>query len=148
MPFHFSLQPILKLRLSYERLERLRLLGLVAVMVRVREEMAVLAQESADARRRLQQTLGSGLAGVELQLEASCEKLRADRKQTLEARLANLSQKHEKQRLIYLNARQKREILENLRDRKWEEYSREQNRREQQRVDEMHLLHRAGVKLE
>jgi flagellar export protein FliJ len=134
--------------MSYERLERLRLLGLVAVMVRVREEMAVLAQESADARRRLQETLGSGLAGVELQLEASCEKLRADRKQTLEARLANLSQKHEKQRLIYLNARQKREILENLRDRKWEEYSREQNRREQQRVDEMHLLHRAGVKLE
>jgi len=140
MPFHFSLQPILKLRMSYERLERLRLLGLVAVMVRVRE--------SADARRHLQQTLGSGLAGVELQLEAACEKLRADRKQALEARLADLSQKHEKQRLIYLNARQKREILENLRDRKWEDYRREQNRREQQQVDEMHLLHRAGVKLE
>ena len=95
MPFHFSLQPILKLRKSYERLERLRLLGLVAVMVRVREEMAALEQESADARRRLQQTLGSGLAGVELQLEASYEKLRADRKQALEARLADLSQKHE-----------------------------------------------------
>ena len=148
MPFHFSLQPILKLRMSYERLERLRLLGLVAVMVRVREEMAVLEQESADARRRLQQTLGTGLAGVELQLEAGCEKLRADRKQALEARLTDLSQKHEKQRLIYLNARQKREILENLRDRKWEEYRREQNRREQRQVDEMHLLHRSGVKLE
>lgn len=148
MPFHFSLQPILKLRLSYERLERLRLLGLVAVMVRVREEMAALEQESADARRRLQRTLGTGLAGVELQLEAACEKLRADRKQALEARLADLSQKHEKQRLIYLSARQKREILENLRDRKWEEYRREQNRREQRQVDEMYLLHRAGVKLE
>jgi len=90
----------------------------------------------------------AGLAGVELQLEASCEKLRADRKQALEARLEDLSQKHEKQRVIYLNTRQKREILENLRDRKWEDYRREQNRREQQQVDEMHLLHRAVVKLE
>ena len=145
MPFHFSLQPILKLRKSYERLERLRLLGIVAMIVKLRDEAAALEKESGDARRRLQQTLGTGLAGVEIHLEVACEKLRADRRRALEARLAELAQKHEKQRLIYLAARQKREILENLRDRQWDDYRREQDRREQQQLDELYLLHRAGT---
>lgn len=145
MSFHFSLQPILKLRKSYERLERLRLLGILAMIVRVREESAALEKESADARSRLRQTLGTGLAGVEIHLEIACERLRADRRRALETRLADLAQKHAKQRLIYLNARRKREILENLRDRKWDEYRREQNRREQRELDELHLLHRAGT---
>ncbi len=145
MPFQFSLEPLLKLRKSYERLERLHLLGIVAIMVRVREELSALDTESGDARRRLQETLASGLAGVEIHLEAACEKLRADRRQGLNSRLADLAQKHEKQRLVYLNARRKREILENLRDRQWDDYRRTQDRREQRDLDELHLLHRAGT---
>jgi flagellar FliJ protein len=142
--FHFSLQPVLRLRASYERLERLRLHGVLALIVRVRDEMAALESESAMARRTVQEMLGSGMAGGELHLEGKIEKIRAERKQRLNVRLAELERTREKQLRAYQVALQKLKILENLRQRKWDEYVHEQARRDQNSLDELYLLHRAS----
>jgi flagellar FliJ protein len=140
MAFRFSLQPILKLRASLERLEQLRLLAIAALIARVCEEIAALEVESRDARQSLQERLAAGMAGAEIHYEAMCEKLRADRKKALEAQLEGLEGRQERQRLAFQAARQKREILENLRQRRWEDYRREQARREQKAIDELFLL--------
>jgi flagellar FliJ protein len=144
MAFHFSLQPVLRVRLGYERLEHLRLLALAGMIVRLRGEMAALDAESSTARQNMQSMLSSGMAGVELHMELICVKLRAERRRAVEGRLVDFARKQEKQRIVYLGARQKREILENLRKRKWDEYQKEQARKEQQSLDDLYLLHRAG----
>jgi len=144
VPFHFSLQAVLRLRSSYEHMEKLRLLAIVAAMVRAREEIAALEKESQAARQSTQGRLGEGVVAGELHFDASTERVRTERKRAAAGRLAELEKKQEVQRLAYRAARQKREILENLRERKWDDFRREQARREQQRLDEAFLLHRAA----
>lgn len=144
MPFRFSLQAVLRLRASYEHMEKLRLLAIAAVIVRAREEIAALEGESRAARRSTQSRLGAGVMAGELHFDVSTESVRMERKRAMTARLAELEKKQEVQRKAYRVARQKREILTNLRERKLQDYRREQERREQQRMDESFLLHRGG----
>ena len=144
MAFQFPLQALLRLRIGYEKIERLRLLVFGAMIVRLRDEMAALDHEAAKARQSVRQMLAAGVSGVEVRLELACEKVRAERRLFLEARLSELSARQEKQRRVYLNARQKREILENLRSRKWEEYQKQEARAQQQLLNDLFLLHRSG----
>jgi flagellar export protein FliJ len=147
MPFTFSLQPILRLHASYERLERLRLLAIAAEIVRAREEISAVARESIAARVSTQTKMRAGVSGAELHFELMSENMRVERQRMLGARLAELEKRERVQRQAYRLARQKREILTNLRERKWDEYRREQARREQQRLDELFLLHRGVTAL-
>ncbi|MGD0426568.1 MAG: flagellar export protein FliJ [Candidatus Acidiferrales bacterium] len=144
MPFHFSLQAVLRLRTSYEQMEKLRFLAAAAAVVRAREEIAALEEETRAARQSQQGRLGKGVLAGELHFAVSSEGVRVQRKRAMAARLAELEKKQEAQRQAYQAARQKREILENLRQRKWDDYRREQARREQQQVDESFLLHLAA----
>ena len=143
MAFRFSLDPVLRLRLSYERLERLKLLAIVAMLACLREEIAAAAREEAGARRVRQEMLAHGAAAAEIQLGVSAEKARARRNRELFDRLASLERQHVKQSRAYQLARRNREIMESLRERKFQEYRREHNRREQQRIDELYVLRRA-----
>lgn len=140
MAFQFSLQPVLRLRASYERVERLKLLQIAAAIVQVQNEIAASVQESEKARQNLSQWLASGSSGVEIQFETVCESARLNYRHTLVARLAGLRGKHEAQKVVYRMARQKREILENLRERQFHEYQIEQARCEQRTLDELFLL--------
>jgi flagellar protein FliJ len=140
MAFQFSLQPVLRLRASYERIERLRLLQIAAAIVQVQNEIASSVQESAKAGQDLRQRLTTGSSGVEIQFETVCEKARLNYRHALVARLAGLRRRHEAQKVVYRMARQKREILENLRERRFHEYQVEQARREQRALDELFLL--------
>jgi len=140
MAFQFSLQPVLRLRASYERIERLRLLQIAAAIVQVQNEIAASVQESAKARQNLRERLASGSSGVEIQFEMVCESARFNYRHALVARLAGLRRKHEAQKAVYRMARQKREILENFRERRFQEYQIEQARREQRALDELFLL--------
>ena len=144
MTFRFSLEPVLRLLASYERLERLRLLALAAMLVRVREEIAAAAREEAAAREARKEMLSRGVAVAEIQLGMSAERARARQNRELFDRLAALERQHVKQSRIYQAARRKREVMENLRGRKQREYRREQDRRTQQVIDELYLLRRAN----
>lgn len=144
MPFHFSLDAVLRLRTSYEHMEKLRLLAIAAAIVGARAEIVALETESRAARRSTQRRLEAGVVGGELHFDDSTERVRMQRKRALAGRLADLEKKEAAQRLAYRSARQQREILANLRQRQWDIYRREQARREQQRQDETFLLLLAG----
>jgi flagellar export protein FliJ len=140
--FRFSLEPVLRLRASYERLERLRLLTIAALMARVREEILKAEREDAAARHLRAATLTQGALAAEIQVDVWAEKVRARRVSELKDRLGLLQREHAKQNRVYQFARRRREILDNLRDNQLREYRREQERRERQTLDELYLLRR------
>lgn len=140
MPFQFTLQPVLRFRASYERIERLRLLQVAAAIVQAQNEIGAAVRESQAARQSLRERMASGSSGVEIQFEAAREAARLNYRRGLDMRLAALRRKYEAQKVAYRNARQKCEILENLRERQLQEYLREQVRREQRVQDELFLL--------
>lgn len=144
MAFRFSLEPVLRLRVSYERLERLRLLAIAAMLVRVREELSAAAREEVAARSARKEMLSRGAAAAELQFGVSAERARARRNRELFDRLTALERQHAKQGRAFQIARRRREIVQNLRERKLREYARQQARRTQQDLDEIWLLRRVN----
>lgn len=145
MAFRFNLQALLRIRISYERLERLRLLAHIAIANRIRQEVAAVEAEVRNAQRELRSLLASGVPGGELLFAAAAERGRAARKKKLQELLAQAESRLEKQRKVLEARRRDRQILENLRERRLEEYHREQARREQKQVDELHLIHRSST---
>jgi flagellar export protein FliJ len=145
MAFRFSLEPVFRLRTSYERLEKLRLLAMAAMIVRVREEIVAAARDDAAARTLRQEMLARGAVAAELQMGVYAEKASARRNRELAERLATLERHHARQRHVYQAARRKREVMQNLREQKLREYRREQDRRVQQVLDELYLLRRATL---
>lgn len=144
MAFRFSLEPVLRLRSSYERLERLRLLAIAALLVRVRDEITTAAREEAAARQLRREMLSRGTEAAEIQFDISAERARARRNRELFEQATALERQHAKQSRAYQAARRKREIIENLREQRLREYHREQDRKTQQALDELYLLRRVN----
>jgi|SRR5215831_1419206 len=142
MAFRFSLEAVLRLRTSYERLEKLRLLAIGAMIVRLQEEISAAASADAQARGARREMLLRGATSVELQFDAARAAVRADIKNGFLQKLAALQKQKVRQATAYQAARRKRELLEALRDRRLREYQREQARRQQQVLDELYLLRR------
>ena len=129
MAFRFSLQPILRLRASVERMEQLRMLLMAAQIARVQREIDALEEVLSAERQRRYSSLSEGMPAAELHFERAREETRAEQIRMLRDLLAGLRRKHEEQRRVYQAARQRKEIIENLRKRRFEEYRREQDRK-------------------
>jgi flagellar export protein FliJ len=143
MAFHFSMETLLRLRHSLERKERLTLEDLARRIAAVRTEIAELQQEHRAALALQSGGLKGGLNASELHFAQACEAVREARHRSLTDRLVELEKQHRLQQSVFLEARQKREVLDNLRDRQESEYRRDRDRREQQDVDDLFLM-RAG----
>jgi flagellar export protein FliJ len=143
MAFHFSMETLLRLRHSLERKERLLLEDLARRMAAVRQEILAIQQERRAAWELLSGGLKVGLNASEMHFAQMCEVARQARHCRLTEQLMELEKQYFLQQTIFLAARQKREILENLRDRQATEYRREWDRKEQQNVDDLFLM-RAG----
>jgi flagellar export protein FliJ len=145
MAFHFSLEAVLKLRASFERLEQNRLLLIAAALVRVREALASLARDFAEAEKQTLAKLAAGIFSAELDFDRRIQQNFRERRAALERREAELLAKLATQQRAYQDAKNRREILEELRDRRLAQYRSEQQRREQQRLDELFLLRRGAL---
>ena len=142
MAFEFTLDPVLRLRKSYERLERLRLLAIAAMIVRTREEIAAAEHNETKLAIARRESLAKGLLAAEMQTELTLEKARVRARAALLERLGSLQNLQVKQSRAFSLARTKREILERLRETKLQEFRILEGRREQRRLDELHLLRR------
>lgn len=142
MPFQYSLQSVLRLRESFERQEEQRLFAFAAVVARIRAQLEEHDRRHRESRIALLQELSAGSSGAVLQFSSICDAASA----VCRKRLLQDLQQAENQRLaqlrVYQSARQKREILEGLRERQEAVYQLEFARREQQRADEFFLLRR------
>ena len=142
MPFRFTLAPVLRLRENLERREYLALQALYAETAEVRSDIRGWEQMLLQARSQRISKLSEGMPAVLLQFELESEARVERKRQTLLAKLAELQGKVNEQIGKYRQARQKREILEELRRQQLQDYTREEAVREQQAADELFLLRR------
>ena len=143
MAFHFTLAAVLRYRQSLEEREELRLHGLLVRRATLLQEL----EQSRDARLQLQTAIHrtlqqTAVAAAEIQF-AMAQLHGLERQQALlESRLRTLESEIAQQTARYRQERQKREVLESLREVQWREYRIRQQRREQAMLDELHLLRR------
>ncbi len=142
MAFHFTLEAILRLRRGQERVERLKLETIASEQAQARNQLENMTQQFYESRRRFQQQMGQEVFGVELQFEDGRSDRVAAARLALEMRIAALEQLRLKQMEAYTKAHQSRELLEKLRDRKFELYRQALSRREQQDLDDLFLMRR------
>jgi flagellar export protein FliJ len=140
MAFQFPLETLLRLYNSYERKEEMRLAEIARERNALREHIAEIEAESRAAAAAQSREMASGVTASEMHFAAACEDTREQKHGALSAQLVEVEKAHCKQQSVYLEARQKREILESLRDRKVAEYQREELRREQRAADDLYLL--------
>ena len=140
MPFHFPLEGILRLRRGQERLERLKLEAIASEQAQARRQLEIMTAQFFESRRHFQKQMGVEKFGSELQFEDARSDRVAATLRALTLRIFALEQQRLKQVEAYTKARQGREILENLRSRKFEVYRQTLSRREQQELDDLYLM--------
>lgn len=137
MPFHFSLQPVFRLRQSLEERERLRLAMVIGYLNQLNQLIEKLDQEKLRVSRGLENRLKAGMSAGELQFELARKAALEQQKKGLRQQLVKLEEQRVAQEQAFREAQRKRKIVENLRDLKLELYRQEEARREQQRVDDL-----------
>ena len=147
--FRFSLESLLRLRRSLEKVEEERLLQANQQVRRQRDRIAHLDDWSRAQRDRRDAGLKAGEAAIELHFELACHEQLGLLRKELERQLTTLLESCAQQQKKYASARRNREVLEQLRSRQFERYRVEEVRREQRRTDEQFLLrsrylHRGG----
>jgi flagellar protein FliJ len=141
MAFRYSLQSILRLRRSLERQAEQRLFVLAGHVVRLRAEIAELERSELDRKRSVNVEMRSGSFAAALQYMEICAQAVREKREELQSQMLAAEHRRLAQLSVYLQARQKREILSRLREQQKTEYELEVSRREQQSADETYLLH-------
>ena len=137
MAFQFSLRALLRLRQTYEKRERMRLTVLNVAYGRLQQEY----QESGEQRmlvfEQLEQQLQKGISGSELRAASTSLQHSNDRRRQLTGQMKDLELQVRKQTETYLESQTKRKILDSLRERELRAFELDENRREQQRIDDL-----------
>jgi len=140
MPFRFSLATVLSLREKLEQREMLLLERRYSELAAVQGKLWEAAQNITRAQEQQAEDLKRGTTAFPLQLNVetirSLEKHRATLQKQLQEAQLRLRDQLEK----YRQARQKRDVLEELRKQQLEHHQREQGKMEQRERDELFLL--------
>lgn len=137
MPFQFSLRALLRLRHIEERRERLRLTLLNTARGRLHNEYEEAGRQTLLDFERLDRRLHDGISGGEFRFEENSLEALHKRRREISAMLEALDLQIQKQIGAFSESQKKRKILENLRERELHVYQQAENRREQQRIDDL-----------
>jgi flagellar protein FliJ len=135
--FRFPLQALLKLRLGYEERERMRLAAVISRLHQLRSQYDSWQQKKQMAEIKLSQQMRTGMVAVEFHFAQASLNAEDRRLKLVLAEIAKVEQLRQAQQAAYLEAQKKRKILERLRERQAEAYRLVEERREQQRQDEL-----------
>ena len=147
MPFHFSLQAVLRCRESFERRERQRLQVITREVVKAQQQREQAKLDRANALVQMQKKLRMGMTAMEMQFEVACDRVRSRRIAALHQQASKLEDLRRRQLEVFRKAQQQRKILGNLRERQLTAYQKVQARREQQQMDDRFLITQARQSL-
>jgi len=140
MPFAYRLEVLLRLQRSIEHQEENRLLACVARVAKLKTELQNWEAARMARKRRIMEELEAGAAGVVLQLAADWDATARRRQSEIRKQIEAAEQSRLDQMRVYREARQKRDVLDGLRERQQTEYNQEEVRKLQQSLDEMYLV--------
>lgn len=140
MAFRFALQPVLLLRRSQQRQERLRLEAIGSELGQARLRLEQMKNASLEWGRQMQNSLGAGEPGALVQWDRWRGERFAAAVADQEVRVAHIEELRRTQLQTYMKARQRRELVESLLQRREDAYRLEERRRAQQRLDDIFLM--------
>lgn len=140
MPFHFTLQAVLRCRKSFEQRERQRLQMITREVVKARQKREETRRDRANAQSQFNLKLRQGINAVEMQFELACDRARLRQIAGLNEQVAKLEDLRRRQLEAFRKAQQQRKILDNLRERQLAAYQLVENRRNQQQMDDRFLM--------
>jgi len=146
MPFHFSLETVLRYRKSREHAHELLLQAANQRVANARVEIQKLDDYVAAMERQKQLRLQTGLSSAELQFEGLRRTNFGKRRKVLEAEAVRLDALRRKQVEVLRQARREREVIEGLRTRELQIYRQTAARQEQRSSDDQFLLRRAFLR--
>ena len=143
MAFHFTLDNVLRYRRSLEDHEQLRLKAMLLRRAAILQQQEQLRKARSELQADLQGVLSQvGLTAAELQFCLIRSRDMQLSEEQLKLPLGELQSEIVAQTARYQVERQRREVLESLRDVQLRKYETERTRREQSMLDELHLLRR------
>lgn len=139
MAFHYRLESLLRLQRSIEKQQENLLMACAARVSALKNEMASWEEERHQRKRHAAEDLKMGSTGAALELAAQWD-VAARRKQKEIASQLVKAEAVRNQQLAKVQAeRQKREVLEGLKEKLESTYDLEQRRKIQQVMDDMYL---------
>ena len=143
MAFHFTLDTVLRYRRSLEDHEQLRLKAMLLRRAAVLQQQELLRKARSELQTNLHHVLSqAGLSAAELQFSLIRSRDMQLSEERLKPPLRELQSEIVAQAARYQAERQRREVLESLRDVQLRNYEMARTRREQSMLDELHLLRR------
>jgi flagellar FliJ protein len=142
MAFRFALAPVLKLRESLEELLLHRLEQTQHEISYAAQLLDGLRAESHVLAVSREQGLAAGLAGADLHFREQLRQGLRMQERTLEQKLAELQRRRAQQLADYEEARNKRRVLADLRDRQREAHETKLAHRQQRAADDIFLARR------
>jgi flagellar export protein FliJ len=140
LAFRFPLESLLQLWRSRHRQERRKLESAGARLAALRTELNRVEENRLRSRRATENWLGEGATAAELHFVQACEGNRQAFLAWLREQVKSAEAEHRKQMAVYQGVERQCKIFENLRNRQYEVYRRDEDRREQRRLDEVFLL--------
>jgi flagellar export protein FliJ len=147
MPFHFSLDALLRLRATQTRQEEVQLESLSHRLVATRHQKTQLKRRQRAYQTAMVNDLRQGAEASELHLRLVGQRGLVEAERRLDQAILELQRAWQEQEKKYLAARQREEVLKSVRDGQLAAYREEERRREQQLVDDLFLSRRGQDKL-
>jgi len=148
MAFRFAFAPLLRLRQSIERQRALRFREASLALARAQDSLAQLDRFLADSAQSDSASLSSGRRAAELQFALLYRENLTHLREEFQSETRDLDCKRQKAATEYQHALREREVLETMRTHQHRDYQKDELRRQQQQLDEAHLLqrwrHRSG----
>ena len=140
MPFAYRLEVLLRLQRSLEHQEENRLLACAARVARLRAELHAWTEARSARMRGVVQELEAGATGAALQFAADWDVAARLKQSEIRKQVEAAEQQRLQQMRVYREARQKREVLDGLKERQQTAYNQEELRKIQRTLDEMFLV--------
>ena len=140
MAFQYRLESLLRLQRSIEHQEENRLLACSARVAGLRADLQVWEELRLRRRENVCGDLSQGTSGIFLQFAADWDQSVRQLEKEIRRQLEAAVNAQREQMQSYRKARQKREVLESLKQQGETAYTTELLRRIQQGLDETHLI--------
>jgi flagellar export protein FliJ len=143
MAFQFRLDVVWRVRQSLEHQQELLLREANRQVLALSRHLAEVDAQIAQYASREGQRLETGLSAAELQFDRLCRSILQQHRGILEQQRAEAEHLREARAANFRQAKQKREVIETLRNHQLQLHRQQQQRQDQRRMDDLLLLRRA-----
>ena len=144
MSFEFSLQGLLRLRESLEKEEEQKLAAAIGELKRLQTKLEKVREQLASTSERLSNLLARGTTGADLHLLCFEKVLLERREKALAESVSSALKGVQDQQARFLEAKKKRKILGDLREKQLALFLLTERRKDQQVIDDTFLLRRTS----